>query len=264
MTVQKLVFVTKKFRLASAAAALCVFAAAMASAQTTTGAPDGARPDAAQSTPAVTDGYFDQIYRRFNDTYRLGPGDEISIRIKGQPSYSMEKAKVSPGGTIYHDLVGEVSVVGLTINQVTERMTNDLSEYLKNPQVSVQLVEAVSAKIGILGEVHHPGIIVMSRPMTLLDAITEAGGVTDTGSKSSVEVLRQQSNGSRSPMRVDVKKILEGKAIRKATFSCEPAIRWWCTETRRKLFPHSLPSPVLGLSSPLLPEAGKQGADGRD
>jgi len=212
MTLQKLLFVTKKFRLASAVAALLLCAAQAAQAQTINGAQGGSRPDAAQFPPAANEQYFDRMYRKFNDTYRLGPGDEISIRVKGQPASSMERTKVSPAGTIYHDLLGEVSVAGLTTNQLTERLTNDLSEYLKNPQVSVQLIEAASAKIGVLGEVRRPGIIVMSRPMSLLDAISEAGGFAETGSKSSVEVLRQNLNGSHSSVRIDVKKILEGKA----------------------------------------------------
>jgi polysaccharide export outer membrane protein len=212
MTFQNFLFATKNFRLAPAAAALCLFAAATAMAQTPAGTSKNVSPDAAQLTPATNDQYFDKIYRNFNSTYRLGPGDEISIRVKGQPDPALEKTKVSPSGTIYHELLGEVSVVGLTTSQVTERLTNDLSEYLKNPLVSVQLIEAVSAKIGVLGEVHRPGIIVMSRPMSLLDAITEAGGFTDSGSKSSVEIIRQNPNGSRSPMRVNVKKILDGSA----------------------------------------------------
>lgn len=193
------------------AAAICFFAAATATAQTNHGAPGGANPAEAQSPPAAGHLYFDKIFRAFNANYRLGPGDEISVRIKGQPDYSLERTKVSPTGTIYHELVGEVSVVGLTTNQVTERLTTDLSEYLKNPQVSVQLVEAASAKISVFGEVPRPGIVVMSRPMRLLDAISEAGGFSDTGSKSSVEVIRQHPNGRRVPMRIDVKKYLEGK-----------------------------------------------------
>src|SRR5262245_10148163 len=101
--------------------------------------------------------------------------------------------------------------MGLTTSQLTERLTNELGEYLKNPQVSVQLVEAASAKVSVFGEVPRPGIVVMSRPMRLLDAISEAGGFSDTGKKSSVEVLRQQPDGTRVPMRIDVKKYLEGK-----------------------------------------------------
>ncbi|MGE0126877.1 MAG: polysaccharide biosynthesis/export family protein [Blastocatellales bacterium] len=211
MTARKLLSVIMKFQPGVAVVTLCLCAAA-AAAQTADPPPDNAHPTPTTLSPVTTDPYFDKIYRRFNETYRLGSGDEISIRIKGQPDYSVEKTKVSPAGSVYHVLLGEINVAGMTINQVTERLTNDLNEYLKNPQVSVQLVEAVSAKIGVLGEVVHPGIIVMSRPMSLLDVISEAGGFADTGSKSSVEVLRQQSNGSRTSLRVDVKKILEGKA----------------------------------------------------
>jgi polysaccharide export outer membrane protein len=187
------------------AAAVCLFAMAPAAAQTNTVTPNGANALEAKYP------YLDRSFRIYNENYRLGPGDEISIRVKGQPAYSLEKTKVSPTGSIYHELVGEVSVVGLTTTQLTERLANDLSEYLKNPQVSVQLVEAASAKISVFGEVPRPGIVIMSRPMRLLDAISEAGGFSDTGKKSSVEVLRQQPDGTRVPMRVDVKKYLEGK-----------------------------------------------------
>lgn len=193
------------------ASALCLFAAATATAQTNTAAPNGASAVEAKSPPDTNSPYLDRVFRIYNENYRLGPGDEISIRIKGQPAYSSEKTKVSPTGSIYHELVGEVGVAGLTTTQLTERLANDLGEYLKNPQVSVQLVEAASAKISVFGEVHRPGIVVMSRPMRLLDAISEAGGFSDTGKKSSVEVLRQQPDGTRVPMRVDVKKYLEGK-----------------------------------------------------
>jgi polysaccharide biosynthesis/export protein len=201
MTIQKSLF----------AAALCLFAAATATAQTNTVAPNGAGQVQANFPPDAYSPYLDRVFHIYNENYRLGPGDEISIRIKGQPAYSLEKAKVSSTGSIYHELVGEVSVAGLTTGQLTERLTNDLSEYLKNPQVSVQLVEAASAKVSVFGEVHRPGIVVMSRPMRLLDAISEAGGFSDTGKKSSVDVLRQQPDGTRVPMRVDVKKYLEGK-----------------------------------------------------
>jgi polysaccharide export outer membrane protein len=195
MTIQKSLF----------AAAVCLFAMAPAAAQTNTVTPNGANALEAKYP------YLDRSFRTYNENYRLGPGDEISIRVKGQPAYSLEKTKVSPTGSIYHELVGEVSVVGLTTTQLTERLANDLSEYLKNPQVSVQLVEAASAKISVFGEVPRPGIVIMSRPMRLLDAISEAGGFSDTGKKSSVDVLRQQPDGTRVPMRVDVKKYLEGK-----------------------------------------------------
>jgi len=60
--------------------------------------------------------------------------------------------------------------------------------------------------------VEHPGVLVMSRPLTILDAITMAGGVSDSGSKSDVTILRQNRGGAPVTMKVNVKKIMEAKS----------------------------------------------------
>jgi polysaccharide export outer membrane protein len=185
-----------------------------------TGAADGKTDQkSASQNPALqaalnddADAYFKTIYRDFYNTYKLGPSDEIAVRVLGQPDYSLEKAQVSPVGRIYHPLVGDVDVAGLTISRVTEKMTLQLGEFIRDPKVSVSLIEANSAKIGVLGDVNHPGIVLMSRPMSVLDVIASAGGVSDLGSKSDVVILRQMGNGDLRTMKVNVKRIMEGKA----------------------------------------------------
>src|SRR5215468_9650693 len=104
------------------------------------------------------DQYFKGIYLEFYNTYRLGPADEIAIRVTGQPDYTLERVKVSPTGSVYHPLLGDVEVAGMTIPRLTKRLTNDLREHLIDPKVSVALLEANSAKIGVLGDVMRPGI----------------------------------------------------------------------------------------------------------
>lgn len=182
-------------------------------------APLAGQTPAAAPAPAPTgnaasaeDQLFRDIYREFYNTYRLGAADEIAIRVVGQPEYTIERAKVSPLGTVYHPLLGDLEVTGLTIEQLTARMTKELNEYLVNPKVSVALLEANSAKIGVIGDVMHPGILVMSKPMNVLEAILASGGVTDTGSKSDVRVLRQSAGGAAQTLKVNVKRILEGRA----------------------------------------------------
>jgi polysaccharide export outer membrane protein len=155
---------------------------------------------------------FKDIYQEFYDTYQLGPADEIAIRVIGQPDYTLERVKVSPTGAVYHPLLGDVEVAGLTVPLLIDRLTKDLSEYLIKPKVSVALLEANSAKIGVLGDVVHPGILVMNRPMNVLEAIAASGGFADTGSKSNVTVLRQPPGGRAQTLKVNVKLILEGKA----------------------------------------------------
>ncbi|HKQ80555.1 MAG TPA: polysaccharide biosynthesis/export family protein [Blastocatellia bacterium] len=156
--------------------------------------------------------FFKGIYREFYDTYRLGPADEIAIRVTGQPDYTLERVKVSPTGSVYHPLLGDVEVVGMTIPRLVERLTKELSEYLINPKVSAALLEANSAKIGVLGDVMHPGILIMNKPMSVLEAITASGGISDNGDKAGVIVLRALRDGRADTLKVNVKRILEGKA----------------------------------------------------
>jgi polysaccharide biosynthesis/export protein len=171
---------------------------------------DRKQPSALPTEPA--DDYFRNIYRDFYDSYKLGPEDQLALRIKGQPDYSLEQVTVSPVGKIYHPLLGDLDVAGLTVPKLTEKLTIDLSQYIIDPKVSLSLLTANSAKIGVLGMVEHPGVLVMSRPLTVLDAITMAGGVNDSGSKSDVTILRQNRGGNPVTMKVNVKKIMEAKS----------------------------------------------------
>lgn len=167
---------------------------------------------AKSSSSESIDPFFKKVYRDFYETYRLGPDDQLSVRIFGQPDYSLEKVKISPVGRIYHPLLGDVEVAGLTVDSLTEKLTADLSQFIIDPKVSISLLEANSAKIGVLGDVVHPGIVVMTRPMTVLDALSASGGVSDFGSKTNVTILRQTGYERSQMLKVNVKKILEGKA----------------------------------------------------
>ena len=75
----------------------------------------------------------------------------------------------------------------------------------------MSLLEATSAKIGVLGDVRQPGVLLMTRPLRVLDAITMAGGITETGSQK-LSILRQFEDGRVQILAVDLKRILKGKA----------------------------------------------------
>jgi len=166
----------------------------------------------AASSDAEGVGMIRDIMRNFRENYRLGADDEISIKVLKQPDYSLEKVKVSPGGTIFHMLLGEIEVSGKTVDQLKKELTRDFSEYVIDPTVYVELLEAHSAKYGVIGEVPRPGIFLLTRPTTVFQAITEAGGVTDFGNKSAVTLLRQPIDGPRQVFEVNVKSIMKGKA----------------------------------------------------
>ncbi|HWP45389.1 MAG TPA: polysaccharide biosynthesis/export family protein, partial [Blastocatellia bacterium] len=191
-------------------AALVCWAPGQALAQETGDKGEQTRPRAVAETG--NDQYFNNIYRDFYDTYKIGPGDQLAIRVLGQPDYSIEKAEVSPTGHVYHQLLGDVYVAGLTLDDLNRKLTSGLSQYIIDPKVSTSLLVANSALIGVLGDITRPGIVVMVRPMTVLDAISAAGGITDLGSKSNVSLLRPLGNGRMATIKVNVKRIMEGKA----------------------------------------------------
>jgi polysaccharide export outer membrane protein len=170
-------------------------------------------PNAHPAGPSAGDDeYFKGIYRRFYETYRLGPSDAIAVRVVGQPDYSFDHVVVSPVGRIYHPLLGDVYVAGMNMDEATSKLTVALSQYIIDPKVSASLIEANSAKIGVLGEVKKPGIVIMSRPMNILDAISEAGGATEFGKESKVTLIRPMAEGRMMKQEINVKRILQAKA----------------------------------------------------
>jgi len=166
---------------------------------------------ASPANEAAIQSQINAVYRGFYNSYRLGPGDIVAIYIDKHPEDSVQRVTVSPVGRVYFPLLGDISVVGKTVPQLQEYLTNSVAEFIKEPRVTLALLEAQSAKVGVLGDVKTPGVMVMTRPLRVLDAITLAGGILDTGS-SSVSILRQFEDGRVQVLTADVKKILKGKA----------------------------------------------------
>jgi polysaccharide export outer membrane protein len=168
--------------------------------------------DTSPSEDAAIQAQINSVYQGFFNSYRLGAGDAVAIYIDKHAEDSVPRAVVSPVGQIYYPLLGNVVVAGKTMSQLQDYFTSSVSEFIKDPRVTVSLLEANSAKVGVLGDVHTPGVLALARPMRVLDAITAAGGILDTGSASKVSLLRQYEDGRVQMLAVNVKKILEGKA----------------------------------------------------
>jgi len=166
---------------------------------------------ASPSEEAAIQAQINSVYQNFYSGYRLGPGDIVGIYIDKHPEDSVDKVTVSPVGRIYFPLLGSLVVVGKTVPQLQEYLTNAVAEFIREPRLTLVLLEAQSAKIGILGDVKNPGLMVMTRPLRVLDAVTMAGGILDTGNQK-ISVLRQYEDGRVQVLAADVKKILQGKA----------------------------------------------------
>lgn len=151
-------------------------------------------------------------YNNFMTEYRLGPEDVISVEVFGHPNYSKVNITVPPDGRISYPLVREgISVVKKTRVEVQDEITKKLDEYIIDPKVTVFLDKAASARYSVLGDVAAPGARIMTRRLSVLQAVSEAGGVLRTGNLKQVIVLRSDASGLPRPIIVNLKDIMAGK-----------------------------------------------------
>jgi len=154
-----------------------------------------------------------QSYNNFFSSYKLGPEDILSVTVFGQDRYSRSGIKIPPSGRISLALIPDgIFVNGKTVDQVAELIKKRYDEYIIEPQVSVSLDQAGSYRYSVIGDVGQPGIRLMTRRLSVTEAIAEAGGVLQTGDKKKVYVLRKQANGNLQPIPVNVSAIYKGQA----------------------------------------------------
>src|SRR5258706_7692168 len=183
--------------------------------KTKTKTPDvfAADPQTNRADQATDEAAIVQNYNNFFTTYQLGPEDVISVTVFGQDRYSKGGIKIPPSGRISLALIPDgIFVNGKTVDQVAELVKKRYDEFIIGPQVSVSLDRAGSYRYSVIGDVAQPGIKLMSRRLSVTEALSEAGGVLQTGNRSKVFVLRRQANGTLAPIPVNVSAIYRGQA----------------------------------------------------
>jgi polysaccharide export outer membrane protein len=148
----------------------------------------------------------------FFATTRLGPEDVITVDVFDQPNYSRSNITVPPSGRVNYPVVGQVMIAGRTIEEIEKDLTGRLSEYIREPKVTVQLVQVHSMKFMVVGDVASPGIYEMTRRMTVNEALAKAGDATRYGDLKNINVLRMQPNGLAAPIPVNLHEVRRGKA----------------------------------------------------
>jgi protein involved in polysaccharide export with SLBB domain len=127
-------------------------------------------------TETVTNETDPVLLRSVTNFFTLGPGDRLEIEILGDPS-TRASTLVGPDGKIYYYLLPGLDVWGLTLAQLKATLDRDLEKYIRDqPRVTVTLRSIQSKQVWLLGRLNAPGIYPMTGPMTLLEAISRAGG----------------------------------------------------------------------------------------
>ncbi len=145
-------------------------------------------PDSVTYGPEVS-----QNKRLLVDQYYIGVDDEVAINVWKHPDLSIT-VPVRPDGKISVPLVGEVLAGGKTPVEVDEEVTKKLTRYIRDPQVSVILVELRSheflSRVRVTGAVRNPRSLNFRQGMTVLDIVLEAGGLNEFASANNSKLFR--------------------------------------------------------------------------
>ena len=144
--------------------------------------------------------------------YIIQPGDQLSIKFFFNPELNEEDLVVRPDGHISLQLVNEVKASDLTPLQLKGILEKKYVGQLKNPEIAV-IVRSIREpyRIYVDGEVAKPGEYEMVGSISVLQAIARAGGMKeDTAKKSSVKVIREDQDGQRFVINVDLDGALNG------------------------------------------------------
>ena len=135
------------------------------------------------------------------ENYVLGPEDEIEIRVWDHDDLT-RKMRLGLDGRIAYPFVGEIPAAGKTVLQLQKDLQDRLgSGYIVNPNVSLTVTEFRSQKFSVVGNVSKPGTYPLTKPINLLEAISQAGGllsdVYGKGAAPSVAYIVRPSPGGK-------------------------------------------------------------------
>jgi polysaccharide export outer membrane protein len=121
--------------------------------------------------------------------YRVGPGDVIEISVWKEQELS-KQTLVRPDGGISFPLIGEIRAGGRTIDDIRRQIVERLAEYFAEPAVSVSLAN-INQKIYVVGKVNKPGEFVTPESVSVMQALSMAGGLTPFADNDDIMIIRK-------------------------------------------------------------------------
>ncbi|MEM7154197.1 MAG: polysaccharide biosynthesis/export family protein [Myxococcota bacterium] len=140
----------------------------------------------------------------------LGPGDVVEVRVTDQEELTGEY-EVGEDGSIRFPWIGSVEVAGRSKAEIAESIETALADgWLRQPQVSVRVLERQNREVSVLGQVNEPGSYPFKERLTLVQAISLAGGLNPLAQAKKVQLTRDTAEGRQTYV-IDVRQILESK-----------------------------------------------------
>jgi len=144
--------------------------------------------------------------------YMLQPSDLLSVQVFQEEDLKRE-VRVSQEYSITLPLIGKVDVKGKTVHQA-ESLIRELydRDYLVNPQVNVVVIEYAKRSVNVIGSVNQPGAVLFPQEqgLTLLDAISRAGGFSRLADRKHVKLTRTNADGKAETYIINADDLIQG------------------------------------------------------
>ena len=147
-----------------------------------------------------------------SDDYRIGSGDTLQISVWKEPEASVPSVVVRPDGRITMPLIKEVTVGGLTPQQAEAAIVAEIGKFISDPSVTVVVAAINSKKIYLIGAVKKEGTLPYSYGMTVLQALSEASGLTDYAKRKKIYILRTD-NGREYRLGFNYDEVVRGERM---------------------------------------------------
>lgn len=141
--------------------------------------------------------------------YVIGADDVLDVNVWKEQELT-RTLQVRPDGKISMPLLGDVQAAGLTPGQLAQTVSEKLKKFLTAPQVTVILTQINSQRVYVMGEVTRPGAYPVLPGMTILQAISSAGGLTQFANSKKIFLMRDE-NHIQTKYPFSYKEVLDGR-----------------------------------------------------
>lgn len=146
-------------------------------------------------------------------SFLIGPNDILSIYVWKEPELTRE-VTVMPDGRVTFPLAGDIVAQGQTVTQLKKTITQKLEKYVTAAEVTVIVRESRSQMIYAIGKVARPGPYPLTAGMTILQALSTAGGFTEWADQKNIMIMRRQA-GKEIQIPFNYKEFTSGQNLEK-------------------------------------------------
>lgn len=141
--------------------------------------------------------------------YRLQVGDQIEVKFYKTPELDT-RTRIRPDGRISVQLLDDVDAAGRTPAELDALLTEAYRRELRDPRITVGVVEHGARRVYVGGEVEAPAMLRLDGELTAFQAIQQAGGFANTAARDGVVLIRRGADGTASGTELDLRGVADG------------------------------------------------------